>query len=204
MTLTPQILLTELDTALSEVSPDWRNAVLRQITDLFFNRADLYTKEQVALFDSAMSMLLPGLDRQTLAELSNRLADLTSAPARVLASLANHSDPLVCAPVLERSKALPDKVLIAVADRERVEQSILAKIAARKELSPALTDSLLKRGNAAVQRTLLENPNARISEGGITRVVMGLDGDKSLAQLVASRQDLPAGLRPRLNEILSS
>jgi hypothetical protein len=74
MTLTPQVLLTELDTALSEVSPDWRNAVLRQITDLFFNRADLYSKEQVGLFDSTMSLLLPGLDRQTLAELSNRLA----------------------------------------------------------------------------------------------------------------------------------
>jgi hypothetical protein len=67
---------------------------------------------------------------------------------------------------------------------------------------------LLKRGNAAIQRALLENPNARISEDGFARVVMdldmGLDGDKSLAQLVASRQDLPAGLRPRLNEILSS
>ena len=80
MTLTPQVLLTELDTALSEVSPDWRNAVLRQITDVFFARADLYTKEQVALFDSTMSLLLPGLDRQRLAELSNRLADLASAP----------------------------------------------------------------------------------------------------------------------------
>ena len=161
MTLTPQVLLTELDTALSEVSPDWRNAVLRQITDLFFARADLYTKEQVALFDSTMSLLLPGLDRQRLAELSNRLADLASAPAKVLASLANHPDPLVCAPVLERSTALPDKVLIAVAERERIAQSILAKIAARKELSPALTDRLLKRGNAAIQRVLLENPNAR-------------------------------------------
>ena len=109
--------------------------------------------------------------------------------------------------MLERSTALPDKVLIAVAERERIAQSILAKIAARKELSPALTDRLLKRGNAAIQRVLLENPNARISEEGFARVVtdldMGLDGDKSLAQLVASRQDLPAGLRPRLNEILS-
>ena len=57
-------------------------------------------------------------------------------------------------------------------------------------------------GPAAVQRTLLENPHARISEGGFARIIMGLDGDVALAQLVAARPDLPAELRPRLNGIL--
>jgi len=204
MTLTPQVLLAELDTALSEVSQDWRSTVLRQIADLFLNRADVYTKEQVGLFDAVMSLLLPGLDRPALAELSNRLADVANGPAKVLASLATHPDPEVCTPVLERSKTLPDKVLLEVADRERIEHSILSKIAARKELSAAVTDSLLKRGSAAIQRTLLENPNARISEGGFARVVMGLGGDKSLAQLVAARADLPAELRPWLNDTLNS
>jgi hypothetical protein len=35
MTLTAQTLLAELDTTLSEVSQDWRTAVLGQIADLF-------------------------------------------------------------------------------------------------------------------------------------------------------------------------
>jgi uncharacterized protein (DUF2336 family) len=122
----------------------------------------------------------------------------------VLASLANHPDLEVCGPVLERSKALPDKVLVEVADGERIEHSILAKIAAREQLDETVTDSLLKRGNAAIQRTILENPNARVSENGFARVIMGLDGDKSLAQMVAARQDLPAELRPWLNDILKS
>jgi uncharacterized protein (DUF2336 family) len=81
----------------------------------------------------------------------------------MLASLANHPDLEVCGPVLERSKALPDKVLVEVADGERIEHSILAKIAAREQLDETVTDSLLKRGNAAIQRTILENPNARVS-----------------------------------------
>jgi uncharacterized protein (DUF2336 family) len=204
MTLTAQTLLAELDTTLSEVSQDWRTAVLRQIADLFVNGAERYTGEQVALFDTVMSLLLPGIDRETLAELSNRLADVAHAPARVLASLATHPDLEICGPVLERSKTLPDEVLLGVADRERIEHSILAKIAARKRLGETVTDSLLKRGNAAIERALLENPNARISEGGFARVIMGLDGDKSLAQLVAARADLPAELRPWLNDILNS
>jgi len=35
-------------------------------------------------------------------------------------------------------------------------------------------------------------------------VIMGIDGDKSLAQMVAARQDLPAELRPWLNDILKT
>ena len=54
--------------------------------------------------------------------------------------------------MLERSKALPDKLLVEVADRERIEHSILAKIAARAQLGETVTDSLLKRGNPAIQR----------------------------------------------------
>ena len=145
MTLNAQTLLAELDTTLSEVSQDWRTAVLRQIADMFFNSAELYSKDQVALFDPLMSLLLPGVDRPTLAELSNRLTGAPLPPPKVLASLANHPDLEVCGPVLERSKALPDKVLVEVADRERIEHSILAKIAAREQLDETVTDSLLKR-----------------------------------------------------------
>jgi hypothetical protein len=43
MSLTPQALLAELDTALPQASESWRNAVLRQIADLFLNSAELYS-----------------------------------------------------------------------------------------------------------------------------------------------------------------
>jgi hypothetical protein len=204
MTLTPQSLLAELDLTLTEVSQDWRATVLGQIADLFLNSADRYSKDQVALFDTVMSLLIPGVDRLTLAPLSDRLADVANPPAKVLASLASHPDPDVCGPPLERAKALPDKILVDAVERERIDPQIVTKIAARAELAETVTDSLLKRGIAAIQRTLLENPNARISEGGFARIIMGLDGDVGLAQLVASRADLPAELRPWLNGILKS
>jgi uncharacterized protein (DUF2336 family) len=204
MTLTPQTLLAELDTTLSEVSQDWRTAVLSQIADLFFNGADRYSIDQIALFDTVMSLLLPGVDRLTLAQLSGRLADLAQPPAKVLATLATHPDPDICGPVLERSRALPDKILVDVLERERVDPKILTKIAMRPELGAAVTDCLLKRGNAAMQRAILEHPNSRISENGFARIIMGLEGDTSLARLVASRPDLPAELRPWLNDTLKS
>ena len=47
-----------------------------------------------------------------------------------------------------------------------------AKIAARGELGAAVTDCLLKRGSAAIQRMILENPNARSSENGFAQIIM--------------------------------
>ena len=76
-----------------------------------------------------------------------------------------------------------------------------AKIAARAELGAAVTDCLLKRGSAAIQRMILENPNARSSENGFAQIIMRLDGDTNLAHIVAARPDLPAELQPWLNDI---
>ncbi|MGA9320517.1 MAG: DUF2336 domain-containing protein [Xanthobacteraceae bacterium] len=202
MSLTPQALLAELDTTLPQVEESWRSTVLRKITDLFLSGADLYNDQHVALFDAVMSRLLPGLDRDDLAELGNRLAGIANAPLNVLASLARHLDILVCGPVLEQAKALPDKVLAEAADRDRVDPNILAKIAARPRLGESVTDVLLKRGGLLLQRKIIDNPDARISEGGFARVIMGLDGDKDLAQAVAARNDLPAELRLWLKDIL--
>ena len=202
MSLTPQTLLAELDTALPQAAESWRSTVLRKITDLFLSGAELYTDQHVALFDAVISRLLPGMDRDELAELSSRLAAIANAPINVLASLARHLDIAVCAPVLEQAKALPDKVLAEAADRDRVDPNILAKIAARPRLNETVTDVLLKRGGPPLQRKLIDNPDARISEGGFARVIMGLDGDKDLAQAVAARTDLPPELRLWLRDIL--
>jgi uncharacterized protein (DUF2336 family) len=203
MSLTPQALLAELDATLPRASESWRGAVLRQITDLFVNGAELYSDQQVALFDAVMGRLIMGVDRAALAELSSRLAGVANAPVNVVGSLARHLDITICGPVLERAEAVPDKDLVEAADRDRVDPSILTRIAARPRLSETVTDILLKRGSQAVQRTVIDNPNARISESGFARVIMGLDGNKSLAEAIAARNDVPTELRLWLVETLS-
>jgi uncharacterized protein (DUF2336 family) len=203
MSLTPQALLAELDTTLPQTPESWRSAVLRQITDLFLSGAELYTPQQTALFGAVMIRLIPGVDRATLAELSGRLAGVANAPVNVLGSLARHFDITVCGPVLEQAKALPDRDLAEAADRDRVDPTILAKIASRPQLGATVTDVLLKRGNQALQRKIVDNPNACISEGGFARVIMGLNGDIDFAEKIAARDDLPTELRPWLTGMSS-
>ena len=98
---------------------------------------------------------------------------------------------------------MPDNDLVQIADNDRTNMNMLMKIAVRPQLSEAVTDVLLKRGNRGVQRTVIDNPNARVSETGFARVIMGLNGDKDLAAAIAARSDVPAELRPWLVEALA-
>jgi uncharacterized protein (DUF2336 family) len=203
MALTTQAVLSELDSTLARTSESWRSTALRQIVDLFLSGARSYTGPQIALFDAVIGKLMTGADRLALAELSERLAPVPGAPPAVLVSLAGHPDVAVCGPVLAQA-ALPDKELAEIADRERADQNVLAGIAARRELSETVTDALLKRGGLAVQRAVIDDPSARISEAGFARLIMGLGGNKELAQAVAARNDVPAELRLWLTDALNA
>ena len=181
MTRTPQTLLAELDTMLSEVSQDWRTTVLGQIADLFFDSADRYNIDQVAVEQPL------GGSRQPAGE--GRGKPLRAIPVRTCAGQ--------CLSARKRCRMLVD-----VLESEGADPKMPAKIAARAELGAAVTDCLLKRGSAAIQRMILENPNARSSENGFAQIIMRLDGDTNLAHIVAARPDLPAELQPWLNDIV--
>ncbi len=142
------------------------------------------------------------MDRLQLAELSDRLAPVANAPVRVLGRLVRHSDVAVSGPILDQAEALPDADLIEIADKDRVDPNLLAKIAARAHLNTAVTDVLIKRGNKAIQRKIIDNPNALVSEEGFARVITALNGDKNLASAIAARNDVPAELRVRLSKTL--
>src|SRR5271156_3237975 len=185
MSLTTQGLLAELDTTLPQATESWRSAALRRIADLFVASAENYNDAQVAQFGEVIGRLIPNTGRLQLAELSDLLAKAPSAPVNVVGLLARHIDIAVCGPVLERAAALPDNDLVQIAD-DRTNMTMLMKIAARPQLSEAVTDVLLKRGNRNVQRTVIDNPKTRVSETGFARVIMGLNGDQELAAAIAA------------------
>jgi uncharacterized protein (DUF2336 family) len=101
----------------------------------------------------------------------------------------------VCGPVLAQSTALTDRDIVEAADRDRIDPNLLAKIAARPVLSTAITDVVLKRGNAAIHRMIIDNPTAQVSESGFARVIMSLNGDKEFAAAINVRPDVPGELR---------
>lgn len=195
MTLTAQAVLADLDSRLPEASESWRSTAMRQVVDLLLSGAQFYTAPQIALFDEVIGRLIENADRLQLAELSNRLAPLANAPVKVIGRLARHADVAISGPILAQSTALTDNDLVEIADKDRIDSNLLMKIVLRPLLSPAVTDAMLTRGNKAVQRAVVDHPNARISEAGFARVIMGIAGDKDFAAAIAARDDVPRELR---------
>jgi uncharacterized protein (DUF2336 family) len=203
MTSAAQPLLIELDTVLTRAPPAWRNTTLRRLTDLFLVDAASYSDDQVAVFDDVISRLIEKSDRRTLIDLSTRLAQVQNAPCRVVGTLARHADILIAGPMLEKSNVLTDADIVEIADKERRDPNLLAMIAARPQLSVAVTDVLIRRGNAALVRKIIDRTDAPISESSFARMVTSVENDKELAAVIAKREDLPAELRPWLDAALA-
>jgi uncharacterized protein (DUF2336 family) len=195
-----QALIVELDAALGPEPSDRSATILRRVTDLYLTGVGAYGDEQVSVFDDVMLRLTDMVDRKALAELSERLAPLKVAPMNTLIRLLHDTDRAVCAPILELAETVPEKELMARA--KTADEPSLAMIARRSPLSKAVTDVLFERNFPKVARTIIENSRAEISDAGFVKLIGGAAADSTLAQMIASRGDLPEELRPFLDAYL--
>jgi uncharacterized protein (DUF2336 family) len=200
MTPAAQSLLTELDMALVRQPEPWRRDALRQMIDLFLSSAEVCDTAQTDVFDEVIYRLIKKSDRATLAEVATVLAPVQKGPAKVLGTLARHTDASISGPVIALSSALRDKDLADIA--EKAEPRMLMAIAARPKLGESVTDVLLKRGNQDIKLRVINNPKAKLSEADLARLVIGLNGDKKLAAAISARSDVPPELRPWLVQTL--
>ena len=191
-----QSLITELDTTLSKASRSKHLTILRSVTDLFFNGAQNYSKDHIAVFDDVIDRLVDKTERPVLIELSTRLAPMRNAPVKVVGHLARNDDFAVAAPVLAKSEVLTDEVLVEIAKTKG--QYYLSAIAGRTRISQNVADVLVERGNSDIARKVAANLGASLSELGYVKLIKRAQADKELAALITARGDMPDELRPFL------
>lgn len=201
MTQQAEALLDELDSTLSRVTGSRRLLMLRQMTDLFLAGAPTYSEELAQLFDTIIKRLSEGVESKALVELSTRLAETDTAAIDTVARLSGSDDVAVAGPVLEKSPALTDNHLVSIA-RTKGQGHLLA-IAARQRINDVVTDVLVERGNKNVLRKITGNNGAKISEDSFARLISEAKGDKTLAELVKTRPDIPEELKPFISVMLN-
>jgi uncharacterized protein (DUF2336 family) len=182
-------LIDELERALSTGSEAQRLEMLTRMTDLFVADANRLSTEQINLFDELLTKFVAVIEAQARARLSNRLAAVSNAPAGVIRTLAFDDDINVARPVLRNSPQIEESDLVANASTKS-QQHLLA-ITERKELTEAVTDVLVARGDPQVVQSVAKNAKARFSFAGFRVLVRRAGGDDDLAALVGSRADLP-------------
>lgn len=182
-------LLDDLQTALAHGNVARRVDMLRRITDLFIDHAAEYSAAQIAVFDDVYECLIEHLESQAKVLLAERLGPASSAPPRVLRSLAFDDLIEVASPVLSQSSQLDEHTLIENARTKS--QGHLFAISTRKTLSGAVTDILVELGNDDVVMSTVNNQGASFSERGYDRLVQRAGTSEGIATCVATRPSLP-------------
>jgi uncharacterized protein (DUF2336 family) len=156
---------------------------------------------QIAILDAVFERLIKNAEAARLVELSSRLAPLDNAPPNVVKELASNEDMAVSAPLLATSTVLADETLTDIATTKR--SSHLAVIVDRPQISDAVTDALIDRGNREIVEELIANNGAVISELGFVKLIGHAKTDKSLALAIAERADMPPELEAFLKLTLA-
>jgi uncharacterized protein (DUF2336 family) len=123
------------------------------------------------------------------AKLAARLAPARNAPAAVVRMLAFDDNIEVARPILRGSDCLKEADLVENANSKS--QQHLMAISERKNLSEAVTDVLVTRGDQDVAYAVSKNASARFSFAGFHVLLKRSVDDDRLALQVGMRDDLP-------------
>lgn len=179
-----------------EPSSERRRELLRGVTDLFLSGEEIRGGDEIALFDDVMTALAGEMEEAVRAELSQRMAQVETAPVRLLRDLARDASIEVAGPVLENSRALSDEDLLSVAKTHG--QDHLRLISQRSRVSEAVSEAIVERGDDATLGVLLANEGAVMSRSVHEIVVDRAAENPVLHEAVVTRKSLPVDL---LNEM---
>jgi uncharacterized protein (DUF2336 family) len=196
-----QALVAEFDTVLRKASISRGTTILRQVLDLFLERAPSYSDDQIAVFGVITNLLIGKVERQAVIELSSRLASVDHVPADVIKRLSWDDDIAISGPILGRYKAISDADILDIAEAKS--PAHLLAIACRSAIDEATTDVLLNRGNPEVMRKVADNKSARFSEIGYVKLITQAQHNKELALSIKKREDIPDELQSFLKMALA-
>lgn len=190
--------VTDIEQAIRNGSRDKRVDSLRKVTALFLSSAEQFSEKQIDVFDTVLLRLIERIETHALAELSQNLAPVPSAPNEVIQQLARSDEISVAGPVLKQSMRLTTNDLVEIA-RSKGQEHLFA-ITHRANLEIPVTDILIERGRSEVLGNLMKNKTAQISKEGFTTLLSKANENESLLAQIARRLNIPL---ERFRELLA-
>ncbi|HMF24427.1 MAG TPA: DUF2336 domain-containing protein [Pseudolabrys sp.] len=195
-------LLDDLIASVTTGNGKQRQRILQRVADLFAAGSRNYSRDQIALFDDVLQKLSADIEVEARARLADQLADIESAPPKLIRSLAFDDEIKVAEPVLARSPQLTDDDLVENATTKS--QDHLFAIAKRLKLSEVVTDVLVDRGDERVVHRVVKNKGARFSLAGYGKLTNRARYDRRLTLALGERSDIPRQYFLKLLEAASA
>jgi uncharacterized protein (DUF2336 family) len=184
-----------------EPSSEKRRELLRDITDIFMDAPAAYSDRESEEFGAIIGTVAHEMEMAVRVNLAAKLASVAEAPRNLILQLAN-DEIEVAKPVLVRSPVLKDQDLVALAKVKS--QDHLAAIAVRPQLSVAVSDALVARGDDTVLENLALNKGAELSRESMETLVQRAELNERLRRPVVTRTDLPPDLLNDMFHVVSS
>ena len=172
-----------------DVDPSVRSELARKIGRLL---PDLLASERERVCELTLETLQKLADDQTprvRAILAREIAHLDCVPKEIVLKLARDAVEMVCVPVLEYSPLLSDADLIEIIASARA-QDALAAVARRRGVSETVSDAIVASLDIPAVAALLANPNARVREDAIERIIDHAETIEEWHGPLAMRTDL--------------
>ncbi|CAN5336508.1 DUF2336 domain-containing protein [soil metagenome] len=175
-------------------SSESRRALLRELTDHFFGSATRTSTED-HLYGSVLSDLAADMEAAVRRELASRFAVRADAPRALIRRLAN-DEADIAGEVLRASTVLTEEDLLGVVRAKG--QDHLRAVSSRTDVSEAISDVIVERGDDETLGTLLRNDGARLSRSASEAAVQRAKANPGLHAATVERSSLPPDL---LNEM---
>ena len=174
----------------NEDSSDKRRELLEEVADLFLDDSNAMNDRETGLADDILTKVAHDVEMKVRKSLAERFASVDTVPPNLVRMLASEEIE-VAAPILQESRALSDRDLMDIV-RENGKDHMLA-VTRREEISEAVSEALVERGDEDVMVNLVRNAGAQISRGSMENLVARSETSAVLQEPLVKRGDLPRG-----------
>lgn len=172
-----------------------RKALVDAVGDLFRNKGSVLSDLERALMSEILRQIIHEVEMSVRRRLADRMAQMKDAPHDLILRLANDSIE-VAHPILIDSDLLHDVDLVEIIQHRTLQHQLA--IAMRRNLSESVTEALVETGNSDVIKTLLGNPEARLSRATMEYLVEEARRMDSYRNPLLHRPDLGPELAKRM------
>lgn len=176
-------------------SVEGRTALAATVADFFASESQLLTPRERALMFDILHRIIRDVEMSVRKKVAHYVAAAHDATRDLVNLMANDSIE-VAYPILLESPVLKDTDLIEVIRNRTLEHQLA--IAIRQDVSEEVSNALVEHGDESVIRTLLKNPNARISKATMETLVEESRRVDTFREPILGRRELGPDLAKRM------
>lgn len=182
-------------------SPEGQRTFAKSISDVFLEYHPSLSKRERRLMYEILQQTVHQAEMGIRKNVSERLARIEGVP-RELAKILANDEIEVAFPIISMSDALLDEDLVEIIHNRSVEHQLA--ITKRPMVSELVSDAIVEYGEEDVIRSLLLNPNSKISSTTVEYLVEESRRLTKLQEPILRREDLSQELCERMFTWVSS